>query len=201
MSPAAPNAFPSSRNFVVQVESELIQVGQPGGSVWRNLTRGFNGTQPAAHAQNAVVTLMGVTVVVVDPSLVTQVATVAVTSAQLKAMRATPVTIVAAPGAGKAIVDVRIHLQFKNGTTQYTLGGPVTFPYHGTAVLAHDAADAVAAATINAAAASNNMLAPISAGIKVPTGLGIDMTAGVAEFATGNGTAIVTVWYRVVTLG
>lgn len=53
--------------------------------------------------------------VVVDPAASTQVATVNLTSAQVKALRATPFTIVAAPGAGKINVVDSITLQLNYG--------------------------------------------------------------------------------------
>jgi hypothetical protein len=56
--PAADSAFPSSRNFVVQIDDELIQVGQLGAGAWRDLNRGFNGTAAAAHDDGTRVILM-----------------------------------------------------------------------------------------------------------------------------------------------
>lgn len=52
------SGFPSGRGIVVQIDDELISVDLAGDSDLRYLTRGFYGTAPAAHAQNAVVTVM-----------------------------------------------------------------------------------------------------------------------------------------------
>jgi hypothetical protein len=50
--------FPSARNFVIQIDDELLQVGSPAVKTFRGLVRGFGGTVRAAHADEATVTLM-----------------------------------------------------------------------------------------------------------------------------------------------
>ena len=134
--------------------------------------------------------------------LVQQVKQVTLTAAQLMAMKATPVSIIPAPGAGKLIIIDAIAFQFKNGATQFTGGGAVSFVYHGTAITPHTGT--IAAAVVNAAAADVQYLGPnTSAAIDLQTAIntGLDITNATAAFAVGNGTAIVTVWYSVVTLG
>jgi hypothetical protein len=116
-------------------------------------------------------------------------------------MYTTPVTVVPAPGAGLAIVNARIVLQTKNTATQYTGGGVITFVYHGGSINPHDAADSIAAAVMTSATGSVNQMAPISAAIQPPVNTGIDITNATAVFATGTGTAIVTVTYDLLTLG
>lgn len=69
------------------------------------------GSIPTASLANAAVTTAKV-----DPSLVQSV-TLPLTNAQLKAAHATPVTIVAAPGAGKVLVPIAANIYLKYGGT------------------------------------------------------------------------------------
>src|SRR5437868_15385075 len=48
-------------------------------------------------------------------------ATVTLTAAQIKALHATPITLVAAPGAGKLFVPMGAFFQYKHVTTDYTV--------------------------------------------------------------------------------
>ena len=134
--------------------------------------------------------------------LVQQVKQVTLTAAQLMAMYATPQSILPAPGAGKVLIVDAIAFQFKHGATQFTGGGAVTFVYHGTAVTPHTGN--VANTVVNAAADDVQYLGPnTSAAIDFQTAIniGLDIKNATAAFATGNGSAIVTVWYSVLTLG
>jgi hypothetical protein len=57
---------------------------------------------------------------------------------------------------------------------------------------------------LQAAAADVQYLGPNTTGaldLQSAINLGLDITNATAAFAAGNGTAIVTVWYSVVTLG
>jgi hypothetical protein len=133
--------------------------------------------------------------------LVLQCATVTLTAAQLTAMEATPQSILPAPGAGKVLIVDAILFQFKNGAAQFTGGGAVSFQYHGTAVSPHTGS--VPAAVVQAAAPDVQYLGPNVTGaidLESAINLGLDITNPTAAFAAGNGTAIVTVWYQVVTL-
>ena len=134
--------------------------------------------------------------------LVQQVKQVSLTAAQLIAMYTTPVSILPAPGAGKVLIIDAIAFQFKHGATQFTGGGAVTFVFHGTAVTPHSGN--VAASVIQAAADDVLYLGPnVSAAVDLQSAinLGLDIKNATAAFAAGNGTAIVTVWYSVLTLG
>lgn len=134
--------------------------------------------------------------------LVQQVAQVTLTAAQLMAMFATPQSILPAPGAGKVLIVDAITVQFKHGATPFTGGGALSFVYHGTAVTPHTGT--VAAAVVTAAADDVQYLGPnTSAAIDLQSeiNLGLDIKNATAAFAAGNGTAIVTVWYSILTLG
>jgi predicted RecA/RadA family phage recombinase len=132
-----------------------------------------------------------------DPSLL-QKAVVTLTAAQIQGMYAAPVSILPAPAAGQVLVIDQIIVQTKPGSTQFTGGGAVTFQYHGTAVNPH--AGNLAAATVNSATGTENVLAPPSATYQPPAATGLDITNATAAFAAGNGTMVVTVFYSIITL-
>ena len=136
-----------------------------------------------------------------DPRVL-QVATVTLTAANLIAMKTTPVSVLPAPGAGKVLVIDTISFQFKPGGTQFTGGGAITFQYHGTAITPHSGS--VPASVLQGATADVQYLGPFaSAALDLQNAInaGLDVTNASAVFAAGNGTAIVTVWYALVTLG
>lgn len=124
--------------------------------------------------------------------------TVQVTSAQLKALHSTAVTLIAAPGAGKAILVNSMFANFVFGTVQYTGGGAIQLQYHGQAT--NLLISTIAAATIQAAANASLFFGPAStaSGIVVQTNTGIDIQAGTADFAAGDGVLNVTLEYKVV---
>ena len=126
---------------------------------------------------------------------------VTVTSANILAMNASPVTVLAAPPTGYAIVVNNILVEIITTATQYANGGVVTFVYHGGAVVVH--AGSITAATINAAAATVlNQLGPIdtATGAIVPTATGVDITNATAPFITGTGTLKVFFDYSIIKL-
>ena len=126
-----------------------------------------------------------------DPSVL-QKAVVTLTAAQIIAMYGRPQSILPAPAGGQVLIIDQIIAQMKPG------GGAVTFQYHGTAVVPHSAN--IPAATINAAAGSENVVPPPTGTIQPPAATGLDITNGTAAFATGNGTLVVTVFYSLITL-
>jgi hypothetical protein len=127
-------------------------------------------------------------------------ATVSLTAANIIAMRTTPVTILAAPGAGKAIIVSAILFEMTTTSTQFTGGGTVNFPYHGGSNCVPGVI--LAAVVTTTAGTSNTLLGPDNStnGLTVPANTGIDITNGSAAFAAGTGTAKVQIWYSVVTL-
>jgi predicted RecA/RadA family phage recombinase len=124
------------------------------------------------------------------------------TAAQLIAMYTAPITLIPAPGAGKAVlVDQDILFEMATTATQFTGGGAVSFPYHGGGTVVH--AGSVPASVVTAAAGSSYTLlgsAVAANGTTVPANTGVDITNATAAFAAGTGTAKVQMRYRIVTL-
>lgn len=130
-----------------------------------------------------------------------QTATVALTAANILAMFATPITLIAAPGAGKAIVVESLAVELILSATAFASGGVVHFYYHGLTVELMSAS--LAAATVNGAAGTSTyFLTPVATagGSVISSNLGIDITNATGAFTTGTGTAKVFIKYRVVTL-
>lgn len=144
-------------------------------------------------------------------SSVQGVAQVTLSAASLIAMYTTPVAILLAPAAGVGIVVDEILFEMKATATAFTGGGIVTFQYgvtaHGAGTLVHSGS--IPASVVNAGAAGNTLtlLGPATAanGTTIPndgtTASGLYISNATAVFATGTGTAIVTVYYSLVTLG
>jgi hypothetical protein len=153
-------------------------------------------------ANTGVVNIIGVdannNVVFADGSTLSA-ATVSLTAANIIAMNGAPVSILAAPGAGKAIVVKQILFEMTRTSTAFTGGGTVEFDYHGSSI-AHTGT--IAAAVVTGGAGSQNVvLGNASAtALTVPANLGIDITNGSTAFAAGTGTAKVQIWYSIVTL-
>lgn len=133
---------------------------------------------------------------VTDPAGL-QLATVALSAAQLIAMGTTPVNILPAPGANKVIAVEQIVFQMKSTATQFTGGGVVTFVYSGGSVATHTGS--VPASVVQSATGSMTELGPAVAsnGTTLPANTGVDITNATAPFAAGTGTAKVFVKFRV----
>lgn len=128
-------------------------------------------------------------------------AVVSLTAAQLIAMEAAPVSVLAAPASGKALVVDSILFEMTTTSTQFTGGGVVSFVYHGGSVAVH--AGTIPAATVTTTAGTTNtLLGPAVAtnGTVVPAATGVDITNATAPFAAGTGTAKVQIKYRIITL-
>lgn len=127
--------------------------------------------------------------------------TVALTAAQIIAMEATPVSVIAAPGAGLAIVVDSILFEMTTTSTQFTGGGAVSFVYHGGSVAVH-AGSIPATVVTTTAGTSYTVLGPAVAtnGTTVPANTGVDITNATAPFAAGTGTAKVRIRYHIITL-
>lgn len=124
------------------------------------------------------------------------VAEASLTAANIIAMNATPVQLVAAPGAGKVLEFVGATFIFDYGTTQFTSGGAVVIQEETSATAL---SGTVAAATIQAAADSISKLLPVAATLTANKGIFISNATG--AFATGDSVARVKVAYRVHSTG
>ena len=131
-----------------------------------------------------------------------KVATVSLSAANIIGMNASPVEIVAAPGAGKIILVDQFLMSFTYGTTQFTGGGDYRIEYGGVTgtnimSVAGDANVIKAAANDleffgNVAASQVYSLSHINSAVNI--------TNAGAAFADGDGTLKIFIRYRVITL-
>ena len=131
---------------------------------------------------------------------VLQYARFALSSTQILGMEVAPVTVIPAPGAGFAIVTTQVCFEMIASSTAYANGGTVNLVYHGGSVAAFQGT--VSAATVTAGAGTSLTVLPMnitSTGSVITTAVGVDITNGSAPFITGTGTAIVHLWYAVIT--
>jgi hypothetical protein len=126
-------------------------------------------------------------------------ARVVLTAAQLEAMYTTPVSILPAPGAGYALIVDHVTLAIIAGGTAFTGGGAISFVYHGGSVPPH-AGSVPASALTGASGTTLSLLGPAVAtnGTTVPANTGVDITNATQAFASGNGSAVVLIQYRVI---
>jgi hypothetical protein len=126
------------------------------------------------------------------------------TAAQINAMYTTPVAVIPAPASGQAIVVDAILVELDLTATQFAAGGVVHFYYHGLTVELM-AQTLAASAVIGSASPSQvlMLLEPVqtSGGSVVTPAVGVDITNATQVFTTGTGTAKITCWYNIVTLG
>lgn len=131
-----------------------------------------------------------------------QSVSVSITSAQFKAMSGTPVTILAAQGAGTYIKVQSAVLEYLYGGTQYTAGAYPTFKVGGNYIYG----GIISGTTIDGFTSSQildwtpttaSALALNAASSGLLNGALTLVTDG-PDFATGNGTWIVVVYYTVV---
>lgn len=125
--------------------------------------------------------------------------TVVLTAAQVKALFTTPITLVAAPGAGKYIIVDDIEFKMPFGTVAYTGANAVEFRYTDGAG-AKVSAD-IAAAVLNAASGTtnyNHVKGVVTALVPVANA---PVVVAVPTANPGAGDSIVTlaVYYHVVT--
>jgi hypothetical protein len=123
--------------------------------------------------------------------------TVNLTAAQIIGMFATPVSLVAAPGANKALVIDKILLRSRRTATAFTGGGALSIHYHvtTTTVIATPAATLIT----GAAGTQDILFGPDTSdpnGITLPENEGLDLTNLLAAFAAGTGTLSAYIWYH-----
>lgn len=128
-------------------------------------------------------------------------ATFTLTAANIIAMNGTPITILAAPGTGKALIPALIMFEMTTTSTAFTGGGAVEFYYHGTTT--NVVTGTIPASVVTAAAGTSyTLLGPAAAtnGTTVLANTGIDITNATAAFAAGTGTAKIEILYNLISL-
>jgi hypothetical protein len=115
------------------------------------------------------------------------------TAADIAALFSVGIPLVAAAGLNKVHVPTRALFQYKYGTVAFTGGGVVNLVYHGATV--NLLTGTVTAGTLTAATSTTTSLGGPAPGIIVSPNLGIDLVGGTANFAAGDGTAVLTLWY------
>lgn len=123
---------------------------------------------------------------------------VSLSSAQILALNATPVALVAAPGAGKVIVVEHILLKMITTATAYANGGALEFRYTDGSG-AKVTADLAAAIVTAGAGTSYTGVAGVTTSLTMVSNSPIVVDNATAPFITGTGTAVVTIRYRIVT--
>lgn len=123
---------------------------------------------------------------------------VSLSSAQILALNATPVTLVAAPGAGKVIVVRGITLKMVTTATQYANGGALEFRYTDGSG-AKVTADIAAAVVTAAAGTSYTSVAGVTTSLTNVANAAIVVNNATAAFITGTGTAVATIVYDIIT--
>lgn len=123
--------------------------------------------------------------------------TVTLTSAQILALNATPVTIVPAPAAGMIIVPIGIYVQYNFNTIAYTGGDRLFFFYAGAG---NTGVAPELDGLVTAPASSSH---GFSAGASVGVGhLGDDTASAILvqgiAYAAGNGTLKIVTYYQIV---
>ncbi len=126
-----------------------------------------------------------------------QTAIVPLTSANILAMNGTPVSLIAAPGSGKATRVLDISLKMTTTSTQYANGGAVEFRYtdgSGTKVTADIASGVITAG----AGTSYTSVGGIEASLTMVTNAAIVVTNATAAFITGTGSGLLSISYKTV---
>jgi len=122
---------------------------------------------------------------------------VALSSANILAMNATPVTILPAPGAAKILLVENIALQMTTTATQYANGGAVEFRYTNASG-AKVTADIAAAVITATAGTSYTCNAGVATSLTAVVNSPVVITNATAAFDTGTGAGVLNIKYRVV---
>lgn len=133
----------------------------------------------------------------------TLIATVPLTAAQFNGMFATPVQLVAAPGANTMISVEKVVLQMTFGSADFAAGGVVVAQYGNTIHGAGTPASTTEAAADFFAAANTVFQLGGATGV-IPTAnasnIGVFLSNATGAFTTGDSTFVVKVYYRLVNL-
>jgi hypothetical protein len=194
------NTLPSGDIFVGNASNIATGVAMSGDATMSNtgaLTIGAGAVTGSKIANNAV----DYTQLALD---VAASATVSLTAAQINGMYATPVQLIAAPGAGKLILIDSILWDIAFVSAQYAAGGAIAAQYGNTVHGAGPAASGtLAAASLNGVAASGFLSNAGSAGLLNVAASASENTAvylsnATGAFTTGDSTVHLYIRYRVV---
>lgn len=122
--------------------------------------------------------------------------TITLTAANIIAMGTTPVTVIAAPGAGKCTVVDNVTFKMVTTATAFTGGGAVEFRYTDASG-AKVTADVAAAVVTAGAGTSFTNVRGIEASLTCVANAPIVVRNPTAAFAAGTGTATLTIEYHV----
>lgn len=133
--------------------------------------------------------------------LLLQYASVAINNAGTLGLFGTPVSLVAAPGAGTAVIVHRLSVEHVFATAAFAAGGNIYAQYGATAHGTNVASATIAptglmdqsASTVSAAAGSLTGLAET-----VVANAAVTLTNATAAFTTGGGSLVAKIWYSVV---
>jgi len=123
---------------------------------------------------------------------------VPLTAAQIIAMGTTPVSLIAAPGAGLAIIVDNITFKMTRTATAFTGGGAVEFRYTDASGAKVSADVAAAVVTTGGAGVEFSNVRGIEAAITPVANAAIVIRNPTAAFAAGTGTAVVSIDYHIV---
>lgn len=155
---------------------------------------------PDGEINGAVVEDASITSDALDPSLM-QTTSVTLTSGQVNALFTTPIAVVAAPGAGKVVQVTSCLLQYNYGSVAYTIGSATNLALKYTDGSGAAATTTVAVTGVLDQAADEVRVLPLVATAYEPvTNAAVVLTLAGANVSAGNGTLVVTVGYRVITL-
>lgn len=123
--------------------------------------------------------------------------TVAVSSANILAMNAAPVELIAAPAAGKNIIVHKVLFTMVTTGTAYANGGVVVFQIGNAAAGAGTETTAQIAAAVVTAGAGTSYTTVIPVSYTGTAATGLFISNETAPFITGTGTATADIWYSV----
>lgn len=135
-----------------------------------------------------------------------QTATVTLSAVQLKSLAGTPVQAIAAPGVGKFITVLAATMQYNFGTVAYVVGGGSEFQLCLSAGIAGNRLGPVFLTNANIFDQLESQIWSFVQQNGGDTRTNVEnqplmvTAAGSPEMTTGDGTAVVTVYYTVVTL-
>jgi hypothetical protein len=186
---------PAGINF--QVQSSSGGTSGPGGGIPNPVIPSIT-LDGVAPAQNS-------TIVLTDPGTSSTVyadsyhISVPITSAQILAMSATPVQLLAAPGTGKNIVIKDVMFTMVTTSTQYAGGGAVVVQLGSTALGAgvNTLQNTLAASVVTAGAGTSYNILDAANAYVGAANTGLFLSNQTAAFTTGTGTMIVDVWYSI----